>query len=101
MNNFRQEVYRAIDSERNYQDKKWGLDRATSGGKHSPEEFLLYMEDYIDEARRFTSRHSCPAGPTFVLHTMRKLAAMAIACMEQNGVAYRAVEGDRPEGTVQ
>jgi hypothetical protein len=88
-------VYLAIEGERAYQDRKW------PDNLHSTLEYLVYMEDYIAEAKRVLSRRPDPEAKEFALHTVRKVAAMAVAAMEQNGVKTRDVEGARPVGYVE
>lgn len=50
----REPIYLAIDSERAYQDMR----QARDGGaeKHSVEEFMLYMDDYLKEAKSIAAR---------------------------------------------
>ena len=93
-----QAVIDALLGERAYQDQKWNEDTTASGGRHSPAEWLLYIEDYVREAKQFTSRNPNPQADVFVLNAMRKIAAMAVACQEQNGVYTRDIEGARPMG---
>jgi len=85
----RQEVYSAIDSERDYQDRRWNPQTTTSGGKHSLEEWLVYMEDYINEAKHIMSRSSKQESEPQALNIMRKVAAMAVSAMEQHGAPQR------------
>ena len=94
----REEVFAAINGEREYQDSKWSADRTDSGGSHTVDEWLVYIEDYVNEAKHFTSRNSNPKAREFVLNALRKIGAMAVAAQEQNGVRTRAIEGPRPEG---
>lgn len=92
----RAEVYAAIDSERAYQHSRAVAADGTDNGehRHTTEEFLLYMEDYLNEARRQASRHWTPGGVgdanSPALHTLRKVVALGVACMEQNGAPPRA-----------
>jgi len=83
----REEVYQALDSERDYQDRRWGPEQ--SSGKHSVAEFLLYMQDYLTQAINQSSRNADPLATTLALDTVRKITAMGVACMEQNGVVDR------------
>ena len=92
------DVLYALKQEREYQDRKWSVDTTLSGGRHTPTEWLVYIEDYVREAKQFTSRRSEPQATYFVLHAMRKIGAMAVACQEQNGCLTRQIEGSRPEG---
>lgn len=87
----REEIYKAIDSERDYQDKRWNENTTASKGKHSPEEWLMYMEDYINEAKHILSRESVQNGYPKAMDIMRKVAAMAVCAMEQHGVNNREV----------
>lgn len=85
----REEAYSAIDGERAYQAKKWNESTTASGGFHSTTEFLVYMQDYVNEALHFVSRNADPEAQEFALHNVRKVAALGVACMEQNGVRFR------------
>jgi hypothetical protein len=83
-------VYQAIDGERRYQ-KKWENPALTdSGGKHSNVEFLVYIRDYVEEALHYATRNPDPAAHVFTRHSLRKIGALAVAAMEQNGVEERA-----------
>lgn len=85
----RAEVYAAIDSERAYQ-KKWENPELTdSGGRHSNVEFLVYIRDYVEEALHSASRDPDPTARTQNTNALRKIAALAVAAMEQNGVLPR------------
>ena len=47
----REDVYKLIDGEREYQNKRWIDDKMPSGTHvHTPEEWIVYMEDYLAEA---------------------------------------------------
>jgi hypothetical protein len=85
----RAEVYAAIDTERDYQ-KKWEDPAVTtSGGIHSNVEFLVYMRDYVEEALHYASRNPDPVAGVFTQHSIRKIGALAVAAMEQNGAVKR------------
>lgn len=86
---FREEVYVAIDGERDYQDKRWNSSTTESGGRHSNVEFLVYIRDYVEEALHFASRNPDPAAVDFTRHSLRKIAALGVAALEQNGVLPR------------
>lgn len=85
----RQEVYNAIDSERNYQDSRWNSETTASGGKHNPEEWYMYIEDYINEAKHILSRENVQTAYPKAMDIMRKIASMAVCAMEQHGVKSR------------
>lgn len=83
------EVYAAIDGERDYQ-KKWEDPELTdSGGKHSTTEFLIYIRDYVEEALHIGCREPDPVAEPKMLNSMRKIAALAVCCMEQHGAPKR------------
>lgn len=86
----REEVYLVIDEERDYQDRRWGPE--DTEGKHSVTEFVAFMGDYMDQARHECSRHANPEADQLALATLRKVVAMGVACMEQNGVVRRDPE---------
>ena len=85
----REEVYKAIDGERNYQDDRWNESTTTSAGLHSVTEFVLYMEHYLTETRRLLSTQASPKAEQDGLDFIRKVTALGVACMEQNGVVKR------------
>mgnify|MGYP003509088330 CR=1 FL=1 len=77
-------IYRVIDSERNYQDLKWGNpehDKNESVGN-----FLIYIERYLNHAKNayIDANHEIEA-----LARVRQIAALAVACMEQHGAPHR------------
>lgn len=76
----RQLVYNAIDNERDYQEQKWG-----GGPIRSLDEFALYIRDYAEEAAHQLTRGDEEKG----LHTIRKVAGLCVAAMEQHGAPPR------------
>lgn len=80
----RADVYRAIDSERDYQDQKWG--GASYDSQKSVGDFLLYIRRYVDMAQE---TYSTATDVTPTLENIRKIAALAVACMEYNGAPRR------------
>lgn len=85
----RRDVYAAIDGEREYQDERWNGATTESHGKHSVTEFLVYIRDYVEEALHVVSRTADPGAQVFAKHSLRKIAALAVAAMEQNGIEER------------
>lgn len=85
----RADVYAALDSERAYQDTRWNSQTTTSEGLHSIEEWLIYIENYVDEAKQQVSRNAKQVGDALAINTIRKITAMGVACMEQNGAPRR------------
>ncbi len=80
-------VFRAINEETAYQKQLW--DPTASEGDHSVTEFLVFMRDYIEEGLHIESRVGQAEADEKALHIVRKVAGMAVACMEQNGVRPR------------
>lgn len=85
----RYEVYAVIDGERDYQEGWKDPNLTDSGGIHSNVEYLVYIRDYVEEALHVASRRPEPESRVHNTHAMRKIAAMAVAAMEQNGVLPR------------
>ena len=85
----RQEVYAVIDGERKYQDSRWTPETTTSDGKHSLEEWFVYIEDYTKEAKHILSRQPKQTADVLALDVMRKVAAMTVCAMEQHGAPPR------------
>lgn len=85
----RHHVYHAIDTERAYQDAGRGnAQRHESAPKAmSPGEFLLCMEKCLADARDAWYR---PDGAVACLPYVRKVAALAVQCMELHGAPPRA-----------
>ncbi len=86
----REQVYKAIDSERDYQDSKWGS--TLSGGRpgngfRTTDEYVAYIVGYTNELVQVASHFG---DETAKLNVVRKVAGLAVACMEQNGAPQRA-----------
>lgn len=54
-------------------------------------EFLVFMRSYVEEGLQIESRMAAPKADEKVLHLVRKVAALAVACMEQNGIRLRGI----------
>ena len=80
----RQDVYKLIDGERNYQDEKWLPMPESRHANHSPEEWFVYIEDYVNEAKHILSREAYGICEKKAMDIMRKVAAMAVCAMEQH-----------------
>lgn len=80
----RNEVYKLIDGERDYQQSLWNEDTTESKGLHTPTEWLVYMQDYLTEAIHVASRNPDPHASDMVMNNIRKITAMGVAAMEQN-----------------
>ena len=80
----RNEVFSAINGERDHQDKKWG---SIEAHPHEVGSWILIMESLLCDARKaWQSAH----GDRDALDEIRKVAGTAVACMEQHGVPTRA-----------
>lgn len=85
----RLEVYAALNDERCYQDSLWNEMTTTSKGQHTFEEWIVYMEDYLAEAKHILSREVAQTAQPKVAHIMRKVTALGVHCMEQHGAPWR------------
>lgn len=85
----RDEVYNALTKEREYQDKRWNATTTTTAGQHSVAEFVLFMDTYIQDTKQTLSKHGEPEASKLALDNLRKITAMGVACMEQNGIVER------------
>ena len=86
----RQQVYSAIDTERAYQDK---LIVQTYGDlnahNHSLEEFIMYMEVLLADAKKILSTVWGPKAQEQALPIVRKVTALGVAAMEEHGAPRR------------
>ena len=88
----REEVFNVINGEREYQNSVWNPTTTTSDGMHSFEEWYTYIQDYVREAQHILSRKPKQEADLLAAHIMRKVAAMAVCSMEQNGAPPRVVQ---------
>jgi hypothetical protein len=92
----RQEVYEAIDSERDYQDSLWGNtlsgNRAPKddqqGGDRSLDEFAMYLGGYANDLEHAASHYVANEEKKDII---RKIAALAVSAMEQHGAPHRVI----------
>ncbi len=84
----REEVYKAIDIERDYQDKRFPI---VNGFSASPEGFLLVIEELLTQARASVTQGKLPPLGTGaeIQQFIRKIGATAVRSMEQHGVPAR------------
>lgn len=80
----REEVYKLIDGERDYQDDRWWDE--VRHGRRSVDEFVLYVQGYAADAVAIASHTNDRDG---ALAAVRKIAALCVACMEQHGAPAR------------
>lgn len=76
----RSKVYQAIDSERDYQDVKW------PGHKHEVGAYITMLDVYVANAKESWIENR---GDYAALEEIRKVAALAVACMEQHSAPIR------------
>lgn len=80
----RNDVYKAIDSERDYQEAKWG-GKSNDEGK-TVESFMVYMMHYLNLSYAAVSTMS---GHDEALEQLRKVVGIGVACFERHGVPFR------------
>jgi hypothetical protein len=85
--NTREAVYAAIDGEREYQDRVWGNGPSLDSRPLSIGEDILLIEEYVARARDSWSREARPE--LGALHMIRKIAGIAVRCMENHGAPLR------------
>ena len=86
----RSEVYDRIDVERQYQDLRWTPRRAANGVADSekpPAEWINYMEFHLNEAKKEVYM----LNDEEALAQVRKVAALAVRCMELHGCPERVI----------
>lgn len=81
------EVVSALESEDAYCQSRWkaGTPNGRPYDDRSLDEWILYMEDYLQEARHQSTRGDEPAA----LHTLRKVVNMGVTCMARHGAFSR------------
>ena len=78
----RKDVYKLIDGERDYQSIKWNEFTTSSANIHTPEEWIMYMQDYLLEASHILSREAAQTGRPKAMEIIRKVTALGVAAME-------------------
>lgn len=84
----REDVYNIIDSERDYQNKLWVVRKEGEPDTevtHSFAEWIMFIEDYLNEAKHMLSRESFVTANPKAGVIMRKVAALAVASLEEHG----------------
>lgn len=76
----REVVYRAIDSERKYQNEKW------AGHSHEVGAYLTLLRSYINKAEEAWTSNK---GDEEALDVVRKIAGISVHCMEEHGAPFR------------
>jgi hypothetical protein len=85
----RAEAYKAVDSERDYVDS-FVLPERQYYQTHTLGEFILMLNQYAAQAMQKWTHHG-DAIDDFPesLHEVRKIAGLAVRCMEQHGAPLR------------
>lgn len=79
----RKEVFDALESERRYQAKKWGEH------PHEIAAFVCYIMEHAHQLQHVVSTTSEAGNANAILDHVRKVGALAVACMEQHGAPRR------------
>jgi len=83
---YRETVFDRMDEERAYQDKL-NTDTMTVG------EELVLMREYLNRAQATYSTSFGDPHEEPTMHVIRKIAALAIRCMEHHGAPERTTDG--------
>jgi hypothetical protein len=84
----RAQVYALIDGERDYQDSLGPDRREPVEVPHSTGEYLVMLDTYLRKAKDAWTN---TAGDRAALDQIRKIAGIAVHCMEDNGAPPREV----------
>lgn len=77
------DLYDAIQDERNYQIKKWGT---TKEHPHTVMEYISIMEGELQEAKQGWLKGN---GDRKALEEVLQVVSVGVACMEQHGIVTR------------
>lgn len=80
----REAVFGAIAEERDHQDRKWGT---VEEHPHEVGSWLTIMDQLLEDAKRAWMSQPGDHG---ALDEIRKVAAVAVACMDQHGPVRRS-----------
>jgi hypothetical protein len=86
----REDVYRAIDTERDHQDRKWGT------VKEHPHEVGAWLTLLRSLLTRAESAWSGSPDDRLALSELQQLLAVGVACCEQHGVETRSKHSHPP-----
>lgn len=81
----RDKVYKAINSERDYQDKRWGKTNDPNYVSYEPAQFLIDIEVHLNKAKMFNYN----IDKIGVMEELRKIASLAVKCGEVHGLPER------------
>jgi len=86
----RTDVYKCLDTERDYQDLRWSVRRNENGtpdAEKPPIEWITYIEYHLNEAKNAV--YNLEDEET--LAQVRKVAALAVRCLELHGCPERVI----------
>lgn len=89
MGQLRDEIFKAIDSERNYGLYRWGVEDDDGVIREVPRslaEFTNHIRTYLNRASELATTETSSAP---VLHALRSVAALCVAAFEQHGCPPR------------
>lgn len=81
----REDVYKAIDSERDYQDSFWGKVDDPNYVSYHPSQFLIDIEIHLNKAKQANYKIDMKS----VMDEIRKIGALAVKCGEVHGIEKR------------
>jgi len=83
--NNREKVYEAINSERDYQDSKWGDVSNENYVEYPPSQYLIDIEIHLNKAKLANYN----IDKNGVMDEIRKIAALCVKCGEVHSVNNR------------
>lgn len=83
----REEVYKIIDSERDYQERRWNL--GTRSGIPDSEKHPADWLNYIDYCLHKAKEADYNLDQESTMDNIRKIAALAVRAMELHKTGYR------------
>jgi len=89
----REEVYESIDSERDYQNKRWNGTKSSRQPSDAPNAMERSIDEFALYVARYTNQLVNVCGstdyPDTKLEVFRKIAALCVACGEAHGMPKR------------
>lgn len=93
----RQQVYAAIDSERDYQHTMIRAAGRYEEETKPLEAYVLYIDSYLHDVKTALSKKWGPTSIEEALNSLRKVAALSVAAMETHGAPHRMAPTPHPE----
>jgi hypothetical protein len=81
----RNKIYEAINSERDYQDKRWGVTDDPNYVSYEPAQFLIDIEIHLNKAKT----HNYNVDKINIMEELRKIGALVVKCGEVHGLPSR------------